>query len=147
MSVDLIEMWHQRARPEPTHEDWNVQLGCHFEELLEMLQTIKGEDGHTENMLAQTRLYISRISDRLKFGQGTVYIEDREGFLDSVADQVVTVIGTATTAGMQGAEAVRRVNTSNWSKFDTDGTPIKDANGKITKGPNYQRPDLIGLFE
>ena len=27
MSVDLIELWHQRARPQPTERDFQTQLG------------------------------------------------------------------------------------------------------------------------
>jgi len=41
---------------------------------------------------------------------------------------------------------VRRVNHSNWSKFDTDGKPLYDKNGKVLKGPNYAPPDLGGLY-
>jgi len=40
MSVDSIEMWHKRARPNPTDKDFNVQLGCHFEEIVEMLDAL-----------------------------------------------------------------------------------------------------------
>jgi hypothetical protein len=34
------------------------------------------------------------------------------------------------------------VSTSNWSKFDEQGQPIFDANGKIKKGPRYVPPHL-----
>lgn len=147
MSTELIELWHQRARPEPTHEDWNVQMGCHIEEFLEMLHCLRSEDGFTENQLTQLRMFAGRLSERLKRGDGKLWIEDREGFLDAAADQVVTAVGVAVTAGMKAAEAIDRVNSSNWSKFDVNGNPIKDANGKIAKGPDYKKPDLKGLFE
>lgn len=39
MSIESIELWHKRARPEPTDKDFNVQLGCHLEEVVEMLGT------------------------------------------------------------------------------------------------------------
>jgi len=88
----------------------------------------------------------SQISSRLKKGLSAVEINDRNEFLDSIADQVVTGIGAAYCAGMKGADACDRVNTSNWSKFDHNGQPIRDANGKIKKGPNYQPPVLDGLY-
>jgi hypothetical protein len=47
---------------------------------------------------------------------------------------------------MNAAVAVTRVNASNWSKFDVNGTPFFDQNGKILKGPNYHAPDLEGLY-
>jgi hypothetical protein len=70
----------------------------------------------------------------------------RGDFLDSVADQIVTAAGAGHCAGMQVTEAVRRVNSSNWSKYDTNGKPIFDENGKIAKGPNYEPPNLEGLY-
>lgn len=144
MSTEAIELWHKRARPEPTAADFNVQLGCHFEEIVEMMDCIKVIDA--SNTLAEARDVMSMLADWLKKGLITVEITDRNEFLDSIADQVVTGIGAAHCAGMKGAVACDRVNASNWSKFDHNGQPIRDANGKIKKGPNYQPPVLDGLY-
>ena len=144
MTTEAIELWHRRARPEPTAADFNVQLGCHFEEFVEMMDCIKIVDA--SNTLDAARDVMSALADWLKKGTVTAQITDRKEFLDSIADQVVTGIGAAYCAGMKGAVACERVNTSNWSKFDEDGQPIRDANGKITKGPNYQQPVLDGLY-
>lgn len=38
--------------------------------------------------------------------------------------------------------AFNRVHKSNMSKLDDEGNPILDNNGKVTKGPNYKKPDL-----
>ena len=146
MTTEAIELWHKRARPEPTAADFNVQLGCHFEEIQEMGCTIEGGDIIMIKLLDDLDSVVSRIADRLKKGLSTVEIVNRNEFLDSIADQVVTGIGAAYCAGMKGAAACDRVNTSNWSKFDEDGQPIRDADGKITKGPNYQQPVLDGLY-
>ena len=86
------------------------------------------------------------LADWLKKGIVSARITDRKEFLDSIADQVVTGIGAAYCADMRASDACDRVNTSNWSKFDHNGQPIRDANGKITKGPNYQPPVLDGLY-
>ena len=153
MSIDTIELWHKRARPEPTAADFNVQLGCHLEELVEMLDTLVFKDlsgqWYSQPIAGRemsVRAKIHRLATELKTGNVVGYIEDREGFLDSLADQVVTAVGAAHCAGMRGAEACDRVNASNWTKFDQDGQPIRDQNGKITKGPKYQRPVLDGLY-
>ena len=146
MTTEAIELWHKRARPEPTAADFNVQLGCHFEEIQEMGCTIEGGDIIMIKLLDDLDSVVSRIADRLKKGLSTVEIVNRNEFLDSIADQVVTGIGAAYCAGMKGAAACDRVNTSNWSKFDENGQPIRDTNGKITKGPNYQQPVLDGLY-
>ena len=43
-------------------------------------------------------------------------------------------------------EALRRVFESNMSKLDEQGNVIYRADGKVLKGPNYQPPNLAGLF-
>ena len=143
MTTEAIELWHKRARPEPTAADFNVQLGCHFEEIEEMMRSIEASD---HELWEEVRLEVLVLSKLLKGGHMKATINNRNEFLDSIADQVVTGIGAAYCAGMRAADACDRVNTSNWSKFDHNGQPIRDANGKITKGPNYQPPVLDGLY-
>lgn len=143
MSIESIELWHKRARPEPTKDQFNVQLGCHFEEVCEMLAVINTTHNDT---LVRARSALHWLADGLKSGHIEAEITDRKEFLDALADQVVTAVGAGHTARMQVAEAAVRVNRSNWSKFDVDGNPIFDENGKIKKGPNYAPPDLSGLY-
>jgi hypothetical protein len=89
---------------------------------------------------------IKDFSDGLKAGRITAEVADRKEMLDAMADQIVTAVGVCHTANMNAAGAVTRVNASNWSKFDVNGTPFFDQNGKILKGPNYHAPDLEGLY-
>lgn len=143
MSTDQIELWHKRARPNPTEDDFNVQLGCHFEEIEEMMSTIDcSESGHWEYI----RHEIFVLANALKAGKVKTHIADRKEFLDSLADQVVTAIGAGHCAGMKTAGAVAAVNRSNYSKFDKNGMPIFNEHGKVTKGPDYQPPNLDGLY-
>lgn len=143
MTTESIELWHKHARPEPTAADFNVQLGCHFEEIEEMMRSIVTND---EEVWQKIRLQLFALSALLKTGAMTATVHYRNGFLDSIADQVVTGLGAAHCAGMKGAVACDRVNASNWSKFDHNSQPVRDVNGKITKGPNYQPPVLDGLY-
>lgn len=146
-AIESIDLWHQRARPNPTPRDFDVQLGCHFEEIVEMIDTLDftNADG-IEYEVRTTRVALSALARMLKQGDLQARIADRKEFLDSIADQVVTGIGAAHCAGMDGRTAVVRVNESNWSKFDDEGQPIRDANGKIAKGPRYAPPNLEGLY-
>lgn len=143
MSIESIELWHKRARPTPRETHFNVQLGCHFEEICEMLAVINTTQNDT---LIRARSALAWLADGLKQGRISADITDRKEFLDSLADQVVTAVGVGHTAGMQTAAAVHKVNLSNWSKFDVEGYPIFDDHGKITKGPKYAPPDLSGLY-
>lgn len=141
MSIDSIELWHRRARPEPTQENFNVQLGCHVEEFIEMLDAVK-----FNNTWTNLRYELVLLADRLKANMENAEIVDRKEFLDSLADQIVTSVGVGHCAGMKTSDAVDAVSRSNWSKFNDEGFPIFNEHGKIAKGPNYKRPYLEGLY-
>ena len=147
MSIDNMKTWHERARPNPTDKDFNVQLGCHLEEFVEMLDALRGNDERSDNALENLYYIAGQLARDLKSGELHVSVAtyEREAFLDSLADQIVTATGVAHCAKMDITEACRRVNTSNWSKL-VDGHPEFDKNGKIAKPPTYQPPNLDGLY-
>jgi len=141
-----IELWHKRARPEPDEKAFNVQLGCHLEEIVEMLVSLE-TNREAEFLLWKITYDLHTLSTELKEGKVTMKLRDRLEFLDSLADQVVTAIGAGYCAGMKVPEAIDEVNNSNWSKFDQEtGLPIFNEHGKIIKGVAYKAPDLKGLF-
>jgi hypothetical protein len=139
--LDVIELWHKRARPNPTADNLAVQMGCHAEEFLEMLEALVP----TLEVRAAMKA-VADIADLWKSGAHYVQIRDREALLDSLADQIVTAVGVGHCANMNVHEATMRVNKSNWSKYTPDGQPIFTEKGKIAKGPGYVAPDLAGLF-
>lgn len=144
MSIESIALWHHRAKQEPTDRDFDVQLGCHFEEIVEQLAVL--DLGEHNDTLVRARAALSYLATGLKEGRARAFITDRKEFLDAAADQIVTSVGAAYRAGMDIGEAVHRVNRSNWSKYDEHGQPLFNEHGKIAKGPNYQAPDLTGLY-
>jgi hypothetical protein len=152
MTIESIELWHKRARPYVTAADFNVQLGCHLEEVAEMLNEMvcedyDTEDGLAEELVADVHAKVTELAEFLKAGhiRARVPLGNRKAFLDSLADQIVTAVGVGHCAGMQTAKACERVNSSNWTKT-VDGEFIRDANGKIAKPATYVAPDLEGLF-
>lgn len=77
-------------------------------------------------------------------------VRDADGpqeLLKELADLVYVTYGYAATYGWDLDEAIRRVHLSNMSKLGTDGKPLKDAEGKVMKGPNYKKPTLKDLVE
>ena len=140
--IDNITLWHKRARPEPTEKDFDVQLGCHIEEFVEMLDslTIRAE-GFDKVIDA-----LEDVANGLKAGTLTVSSVDRGELLDSLADQIVTAVGVGHCAKMDMNAAVQEVNDSNWSKFNYKGFPEFDENGKIKKGERYRKPNLKGMY-
>lgn len=150
MILEHVRQWHERARPAVDDKAFNVQLGCHFEEIAEMMKTMVAvslaDESRTMRM-DDTDLYedIVGFANALKNGKGRVFIEDKEEFLDSLGDQIVTAVGVGHCSSVNVPRAVEAINTSNWSKF-VDGQPVLTEQGKIAKGPDYAKPDLTGLW-
>ena len=69
----------------------------------------------------------------------------REACLKELTDLVYVAYQYAAAAGWNLDEALTRVHKSNLSKLDDDLKPIKRADGKILKGPNYKPASLIDL--
>lgn len=145
MTIGSIARWHQAARPEPTASDLRVQIGCHLEEVAEMLEALEPLTHDTDGLLFATLAGLQALSERLKSGSCDVVISNRAAALDAICDQIATAVGVAHCAGMRIEDALAEVDRANWSKF-VDGQSLRDANGKIIKGPNYTPPNLEGLF-
>jgi hypothetical protein len=146
--LNWINEWHRRAKPEPTMRDFEVQLGCHLEEVAEMLESFDLHQDRYDEVRENARQLVAELGNLLKTGHADVRYDriDREGLLDSLGDQVVTAVGVGYRAKMDVVNAITEVDISNWSKFDEKGLPIFDENGKIQKGPNYKPPELGGLY-
>lgn len=143
-SIRSITEWHQLARPEPDSKALAVQLGCHFEEVAEMLEAVTFTEENFHPILGtSTRAYevLCALAYHLKNGESAVTITNRPALLDSLADQTVTAAGVAHCAGMDFPGALAEVNRSNWSKFE-NGAPVFLPGGKIGKGEFYTPPDL-----
>ncbi len=72
-------------------------------------------------------------------------IRSRENCLKELADLVYVAYQYAAAAGWDLDEALTRVHKSNLSKLDDNMRPIKREDGKVIKGPNYQKANLIDL--
>lgn len=66
-----------------------------------------------------------------------------------LADILYTVFGTIIHEGLQDQieQVFDAVHQSNMSKLGADGKPVKRADGKVLKGPNYMEPDLSFLLK
>ena len=78
-----------------------------------------------------------------EFDEAT-YFESDANELKELCDLVYVCYQYASAAGWDLDEALDRVHASNMSKL-VNGRPIKDGNGKVLKGPNYQPPILDDL--
>ena len=136
MSLERTKAWFEEAIPEPKEKEIAVQLGCHFEEIGEMLTAMDmGEIA--EVMEASAELFKSNHP----VAQQIIKNLDREALLDSLIDQNVTSVGISHMMKFDHSGALEEVNRSNFSKFE-DGKAVFDENGKITKGKDYVKPNL-----
>ena len=138
-TIAAIKTWFVEALPEPTDKNRAVQIGCHYEEVAEMLQTLPTHHPCLRDDLAD----IANQYKKRHPGVDT-HAVDRQELLDALCDQIVTAVGVAHMFGMDIESALTEVNRSNWSKF-VDGKPVFNEHGKIAKGPNYTEPDIAGF--
>lgn len=137
MTIASICQWFTLAVPVPTDKNRAVQMGCHLEEVAEMLDSVSQFD------VAES---VGLLADNYKHEALGVFALDRSELLDSLCDQIVTCIGIAHMHGLDIQGALAEVNRSNFSKF-VDGKPLFDANGKIDKRhPGYSKPDLSAFL-
>lgn len=143
-SIANTLLWFQKAVPNPVSKNIHTQIGCHFEEVVEMIAEIKGLDANTVTLLRNAQHYLHLLAEHLKSKDGTIVIcrDSREDFFDAICDQLVTGTGIAHMLGMDPVGGLDTVNISNFSKFDDDGNPIFNVNQKVMKGPNYRKADL-----
>lgn len=134
--LDSTKEWFDVAIPKPTTETACIQIGCHFEEVAEMMEALN------LNNLASI---IHELSNMFKTRSGyAIYLTnnvDRDSLADAMGDQVVTSVGVMRNLEMNAIGIINEINRSNFSKFE-DGKPVFDKNGKITKGKHYTAPDI-----
>lgn len=135
--------WFELAVPRPIPKNVTTQLGCHFEEVVEMMEGFKGTNRITQAMFTQAMISLHGLALHLKADKDGSCIEvvDRMEVLDGICDQQVTGTGLGHMLGLNVVDALDEVNRSNFSKF-VDGQPIFDKDMKISKGPNFFKPDL-----
>jgi predicted HAD superfamily Cof-like phosphohydrolase len=120
-----------------------TQLGVHFEEVSEMIETLKGCTPDTQYLLNNAEDALKDLADHLKIKEpGLVIITDRLNFLDSICDQLVTATLSAVLHGMDPVGGLHEVNRSNYSKLTNGVMEKAPVTAKWVKGPDYTPPDL-----
>lgn len=141
--VNSISAWFRKAVPKVTPKYQHVQAGVHFEEVGEMLDALNPIDPQTAFLVDKANEAVKALAKHLKTitPMHELYRASNVDMLDSLCDQIVTATGVAYSFDYNIASALWEVDESNWSKF-VGGKPIFDSNGKISKGPDYFKPDL-----
>lgn len=121
----------------------SVQIGVHFEEMVELLECIETDCAEDTNSLECLSDDLRLIATSLKKGSTLAFIKTGKQVhaLDALCDTEVTGNGIAYLAGFDKNGADQEVLASNESKL-VNGKPVILPGGKIGKGPNYRAPEL-----
>lgn len=139
--ITQTQKWFEVAVPNPTSKNISTQIGCHLEEVEEMLQTIYPNGSYDAELLQRAQDALTNLANHMKRNDDAYRIDASTNLLDSLADQIVTATGVGTFLGMNVPGALAEVNRSNYSKFE-DGEPVFNENKKVMKGKDYTPPDL-----
>jgi predicted HAD superfamily Cof-like phosphohydrolase len=68
---------------------------------------------------------------------------------DALGDMLYILCGTIIEHGMQDKieEVFNEIQRSNMSKLGEDGKPIYREDGKVLKGPNYFKPNILEILD
>ncbi len=123
------------------HQAMNIPVDAPFEaDLLTLRQTLIAEE--TKELFDEVQQAIKEIR-----ADGHVCAKTHENMMKELADVLFVSFGFAVSFGFPMDEIFKRVYESNMSKLGDDGKPIYRADGKITKSPNYRKPDLSDLVK
>ena len=106
------------------------------------LSAVRDPDG-------RIRGFIKTVEDELKEGfdilekyeAGGSDLEMLTDLADWYGDIVVYALSEAAKWGIPIEKVLQAIMESNFSKKQADGSTLKDANGKVVKGPNFQPPE------
>ena len=90
-------------------------------------------------------MQLGLIAEEFEEFRTAVNNEPYENELKELADLVYVCFQFAENMEWDLEEALDRVHKSNMSKLGLDGKPIRRADGKVLKGPDYQPPTLNDL--
>ncbi len=65
---------------------------------------------------------------------------------DALTDILYVTYGAGHAFGIDLDKCFEEVQQSNMSKLDEKGKPIYNDSGKVMKGPNYFKPDILKIF-
>ncbi len=120
------------------HQDMEMVINApYLKDLLLLRQKLINEEVSEFN--AEVDTLIQELS---KTGQ--ILPETKLKMFKELADIQYVLSGMAVTFGIPLEEVFNRVHQSNMSKL-VNGKPLKREDGKVLKGPNYQKPDLSDL--
>jgi len=109
--------------------------------------------GHRETPMANLGVEKNMLRYKLMHEENEEYLEaanndDLVEVADALGDMLYILCGTIIEHGLQHKieEVFNEIQRSNMSKLGENGEPIYREDGKVLKGPNYFKPDLLRIL-
>ncbi|MGJ8592816.1 MAG: hypothetical protein ACSHXF_09725 [Aquaticitalea sp.] len=109
--------------------------------------------GHRETPIADLGLEKNLLRYELMREENEEYLEaakngDLVEVADALGDLLYILCGTIIEHGLQYKieEVFNEIQRSNMSKLGDDGEPIYREDGKVLKGPNYFKPNILEVL-
>tara|TARA_B100000989_G_scaffold161221_1_gene120367 strand:+ start:314 stop:685 length:372 start_codon:yes stop_codon:yes gene_type:complete len=104
-------------------------------------QEVKNKPSFSSDKINQLR--ISLIKEELDELKEAMDSKDLLEVTDALTDLLYVTYGAGHAFGIDLDKCFDEVQNSNMSKLGDDGKPIYNEFGKVMKGPNYFKPNLI----
>ena len=108
-------------------------------------QEVKTVSGLSNEKINSLR--ISLISEELEELKKAILDNDITEVADALTDILYVTYGAGHAFGVDLDKCFEEVQNSNMSKLGDDGKPIYNESGKVMKGPNYFKPDLLKFIK
>ena len=92
-------------------------------------------------------LRIALIEEELNELKEAIQSKNLTEVADALTDILYVTYGAGHAFGINLDQCFNEVQNSNLSKLGSDGKPIYNEFGKVMKGPNYFKPDLMKFIK
>ena len=104
-------------------------------------QEVKNKPSFSTDKINKLRLDL--IKEELDELSEAMKNKDLLEVADALTDILYVTYGTGHAFGIDLDKCFEEVQNSNMSKLDNNGKPIYNESGKVMKGPNYFKPNLL----
>jgi predicted HAD superfamily Cof-like phosphohydrolase len=94
----------------------------------------------------QLELRLALIEEEVAELREAAETGDLVALADALADIIYVAYGTAHVYGIELDSVLDEVHASNMTKLGADGRPVRRADGKVLKGPDYRPPDVKSIL-
>ena len=149
-TIKLVEAFHHafnhpvnHSASEPDAKTRLLRFRLIFEEVLEFGRAI-GIDGLCELDDAEFERQIKEHMTQFKIAPD--FPVNLPEAADALGDIDYVVQGANLVFGFPAQAITAEIHAANMSKLGADGKPIFDAHGKVVKGPNTRKPDIVRIL-